>query len=139
MAKGNYRHGFYGSPTYKSWSEMKYRCGNKKRLDYVDVGYCERWESFENFLEDMGERPKGKTIDRIDGSLGYSPSNCRWADKFVQAENRKSTHYFTHNGQTLMLKDWAKFTGVKRSTLAQRIYVYNWPLSKAFREGVVRV
>ena len=49
-----YKHGYFGTPTYKSWAEMKYRCGNPKRKTYKNVSYCERWEKFENFLEDMG-------------------------------------------------------------------------------------
>jgi hypothetical protein len=132
---GNFRHGYFGSPTYKSWSEMKYRCGNNNRPLYKNLSYCDRWEIFENFLEDMGERPKGTSIDRIDGTKGYSPENCRWASRNVQSENRKSTHYFSYKGKSLMLKDWAKLIGVKRSTLAQRIYVYKWKIEMALQKG----
>lgn len=86
-------HGMTGTPTYVSWSKMKERCDLESYAEkeyYQDKGitYDIRWKSFENFLEDMGERPEGKTLDRIDGSLGYSKDNCRWSDLTIQAYNR---------------------------------------------------
>lgn len=82
------------SPTYVSWRAMKTRATNKKRPDakyYGHVGLCERWQEFSNFLMDMGERPNGTSIDRIDSSKGYEPGNCRWATKSEQTRNRKTT------------------------------------------------
>lgn len=89
-------HGTKGSPTptYRSWTSMKARCFNSKYKDYEKYGgngitVCERWLDFKNFLEDMGERPIGTTIDRIDNTKGYEPENCRWADDYTQSHNRK--------------------------------------------------
>jgi len=77
------------SYTYYSWQSMKRRI-SEKRKGYENIEICERWMVFENFLEDMGERPEGMTLDRINGSKGYSPSNCRWATPKEQARNRKN-------------------------------------------------
>jgi hypothetical protein len=75
------------SRTYKSWASMKDRSGKASGYEHVSV--CERWQSFENFLADMGERPEGLTLDRIDPEGNYEMSNCRWATKSEQAYNRR--------------------------------------------------
>jgi len=88
-------HGYGGTPTYKSWTKMKERCtldSYAEKEYYQDLGItiCDRWfNSFENFLEDMGERPEGKSLDRIDVLLGYTPENCRWADGTIQSYNTR--------------------------------------------------
>lgn len=88
------------SSTYISWSGMIQRCEYKKNKRYADwggkgVSVCEKWHKFANFLLEMGERPKGKTLDRINPFGNYEKANCRWADRFQQAANKRTTYLST--------------------------------------------
>jgi hypothetical protein len=115
------KHGMSETPTYASWESMKRRCDDINHLNYdhySQLGYCAEWGKFENFLKDMGERPEGMTLDRIDGARGYSKDNCRWATKTTQSHNRtidhstdfKGVHYYKANGkyQAYIAKDGVK-------------------------------
>jgi len=86
------------SKTYSSWRAMMGRCNNKNHTDYSFYGakgitVCLRWNNFENFLEDMGERPTNTTLDRINGTLGYFKENCRWATPAQQSQNLSSNKF----------------------------------------------
>jgi len=87
-------HGLTKSIEYRTWQNMLDRCKSTgkqyKRYSLRGIKVCKRWEKFENFLEDMGERPEGKTLDRIDNNKGYSKSNCRWATRAQQQRNMNS-------------------------------------------------
>lgn len=90
------KHGLINTPTYYSWAGMKSRCMNSNDTRYKDWGgrgikVCERWMDFRNFLEDMGVRPEGTTLDRIDANGDYKPGNCRWATAQQQASNKRNS------------------------------------------------
>lgn len=131
--KGNYRHGMYGTPTYKSWSEMKARCKNPNhsRGKYEDITYCAEWEKFENFFRDMGIRPEGTSLDRINTYGNYEPSNCRWADIFTQENNKTNNRKFEYNGDVLTLSQIARKYGLSRSNLANKVYIYHMDITDA--------
>lgn len=93
-------HGMTKSRTYKIWSSMKTRCLNPKATNFeyyggIGVTICEEWLSFDNFLKDMGEAPKEKSIDRINVYEGYSPENCKWSTLEEQAKNKRERKVFS--------------------------------------------
>lgn len=102
----NVTHGMTDTPTYKSWRAMLQRVLYTGSIDYDRYGgrgitVCERWLKFENFLADMGERPEGRTLDRIDVDGNYEPSNCRWATIEVQQTNRRVRTHCKKRGHEL--------------------------------------
>ena len=127
MSKRNTIHGMSRTPTWNSWDAMKSRCLNPKDKDYKTrygskgITVSNEWLQFQNFLNDMGSRPEGMTLDRIDGTKGYYNGNCKWATALEQANNRKDTNMLSFLGETKAVADWARFLGVKPDTLANRI------------------
>ena len=119
------------SPTYTTWASMLQRCKNPKNTKFysygaVGIDVCDEWLSFDAFLADMGERPKGKTIDRIDGNKGYSKSNCRWATIIEQQSNLKNNVIVEYFGEKFTLPQLSRKLNINPLTLKYRVSV-GWP------------
>lgn len=123
---------------------MIQRCCNSKRPAYAKYGavgitVCERWKIFDNFAVDMGEKPEGMTIERIDNSKGYEPGNCKWANRTEQALNRKSNVLITYNGVTKHESIWCKEKGFGPGTIKKRL-LRGWTIKQALtNEARVRI
>lgn len=120
-------HGMSYTRAYHSWQQLKNRCLNKNDRQYPDYGgrgisVCEEWLVFENFYKDMGNPPnKDYSIDRINNDGNYEPTNCRWATRYQQNMNRRSTRFITFRGITKTLVDWAREMGINEMTLRGRV------------------
>ncbi len=132
----NTTHGGASDPAYHCWHSMIYRCGSSTYHGYHNYGgrgirVCERWQSFNAFLEDMGPRPSPRySIDRIDNDGNYEPGNCRWATRKQQHRNTRYNRMITHDGVTKCLTDWAASTGLSISSLRYRLNS-GWPTKLA--------
>lgn len=140
------KHGYHGTPTYNSWLGMRQRCYLKTSISYKKYGgrgikVCKRWEKFENFLADMGERPEGKTLDRINNNGDYKPSNCRWATLSEQQRNKNKYEYpsvhknsrnITFRGETKSLSEWARAIGITKGGLRNRLE--KWDFESCFKD-----
>lgn len=127
QGRNNRTHGMTKSREYASWTSMRSRCYKEKDKHYPDYGgrgitVCDRWRnSFENFYADLGERPEGMTLERIDGNKGYSPDNCRWATHIEQANNKRNNDLHLFRGSLVSLSTIARFTGIPQPTLWSRL------------------
>lgn len=147
--KTNYKHGHsvrkLTSKTYETWQNMIQRCYNSNTTDYKDYGgrgikVCKRWHKFENFLEDMGERPDNLTIERTNNELGYSKDNCIWTGRFSQSINKRTTIFVVYEDNKISLIEAYKKSKSKvpYGTVVNRISQYNWALQDALFKPVIR-
>lgn len=120
----------------KSWENMLARCYEPSHRSYADYGgrgvqVCREWrESFEAFVGDMGARPTGCTLDRVDNDKGYSPDNCRWATRVEQANNRRNNRIITIGSESLTVAQWARRTGTPGQVIRNRLRM-KWDESDA--------
>lgn len=120
-------HGMSKTGTHKSWESMKQRCLNPNASDYHRYGgrgvtVCSRWkDSFENFLADMGERPEGKSLDRIESEKGYEPNNCKWSTPREQQLNKRSNPTIIYQGRSVAVAVLAREIGIPSSILIWRL------------------
>lgn len=116
---------------YNRWLLMRQRCNNPKNPNYSDYGgrgikICERWNSFENFIADMGEPPTPEhTLDRKDVNGDYSPENCRWSDQIAQANNKTNSLFYTINGETRSLAEWCRIYNAPYARVRDRLIKHN--------------
>lgn len=124
-------HGKSNTRTYRMWQSMIYRVRYHKYYDRKGITVCQRWQTFENFLEDMGECPTEKnSLDRHPNKSGnYEPGNCRWADSKEQRE-KSNTKKYSFNGQEKPLYEWAEEFGFSYSTVANRLE-RGWSIERA--------
>lgn len=118
------------TPTMYSWEAMMRRCYTVRHKDYYNYGgrgitVCEQWKSFKGFLADMGERPDGQTLDRIDGDGNYEPGNCRWLTRMEQQQNTRLARKITFRGKTLSLSAWSRELGIDAGVLRNRLARYS--------------
>lgn len=116
------KHGKYCEVEYRTWQRMFIRCNVVSFKDYKDYGgrgikVCDRWQSYDAFLSDMGRRPDGHSLDRIDVNGNYEPGNCRWATDKQQARNRRTSLFFDFDGQKRNLAEIAEISGVRYKRL----------------------
>lgn len=136
------RHGMCGSPTYQSWASAKTRTTDENNRSYPRYGgrgitMCPRWaESFMEFYRDMGDRPPGMSLDRIDNDGPYSRENCRWSTPAEQARNRRSTVLFRIGDREMSLTEWSKVSGIAEPRIWKRINKLGWPVERAVFEPI---
>lgn len=127
----------YQSRFYKIWSNMKSRCDNPRIFVYKNYGgrgikYSSEWKTFEGFHRDMySTYMDGRTLERKDNNGDYTPENCRWATPKEQANNTRKNVQYTINGITKNICQWIEESGLKHTTVHQRIHAYGWPIEKA--------
>ncbi len=142
----NFKHGHSTknktSKTYNSWYGMIQRCANPNTINYKDYGgngtiVCKRWLKFENFLEDMGEVPIGKSIDREDNHKAYCKENCRWSTRKEQQRNRRNNRLITFNGKIQCISAWSEEYNICPYVLRSRLNI-GWSIKKSLNTPVKR-
>lgn len=124
------------SGAYRSWEARWRRCTQPSQECYVRYGgrgikVCKRWEKFENFLADMGERPEGLPLDRKKNGLGYFPSNCQWSTTQAQSENRRNCRNIRYQGRIQTLAAWARELNIPYRRISDRILKLKWSPQQA--------
>ena len=133
----SYSHGLSGTRAYNSWKMMRARCGNPLAPNYAYYGgrgitVCERWEDFLNFFEDMGERPAGLSLERIDNDGNYEASNCRWATRNEQQRNSRNAKItaadvaWMRSAPGLSQKEMASVLGISRPQVSLILSGQKW-------------
>lgn len=134
------KHGLVGTPEYLIWRGMRSRCRDAGSTAFRNYGgrgitVCPEWEDFVVFLRDMGQRPNGCDLDRIDNNKGYSKDNCRWISRQRNLNNKRTNRFIEHDGRSQTIADWADELGMNYRTLNNRIN-RGWPIERALSSPV---
>jgi hypothetical protein len=132
----NKTHGASGGKTYRIWCGINARCKTASATGFSRYGgrglkVCRRWQKYENFLQDMGECPKGKSIERKNNNGGYTKTNCYWATPAQQSRNTCRTRFVMVRGTKKVARDAAVKNGVSVSAFKARLYKYGWSVEQA--------
>lgn len=140
IARVNYKHGMTRTPIYAIWRSMMQRCYDSNSHAYDRYGgrgivVADAWHDFQNFYRDMGDKPKGKSLERLDNSGPYSPENVVWADSRQQANNRRSNVVLEFQGRKQTMQQWSDEMGLKIQTVWARLN-RGWSVERALTEAV---
>lgn len=133
LSAKNFKHGqckrgdYTGA--YRSWSAMHQRV--KVRDSYKNIKICPEWNEFSKFYEDMGDRPKGFTIERINNNKGYYKENCRWATTKEQNNNKSNNFIVKLRGEKRNLNTWCEILNMPYNLVKRRIYIQGWSAKEA--------
>jgi len=121
---------------YWVWGAMIQRCMNEKNKYYKNYGgrgitVCERWRSSKLFILDMGPRPPGGCLERIDNDKGYNPDNCRWATRKEQNSNRRNCIYLVSDGEQMTLREYCRRHDLPYRPILKRVLYRGWPMNLA--------
>lgn len=128
-------------PEYRCWCAMRRRCLRPHDAAYKYYGargitICDRWMVYENFLKDMGKRPVGKSIDRINNDGNYEPGNCRWATQLQQNQNSRSVKHITFRGETKTMREWSRDFGLCQATVSDRL-IRGWSIEDSLTKPLI--
>lgn len=131
---GKILHGgyIYHRRTYQCWQDMRQRCNNPRHAQYKNYGgrgisICAEWQEFSAFFRDMGPKPDGLTIDRIDNNGNYEAANCRWANRAEQRRNQRTCKIIEFKGERMTIEEWSRKIGIHPMTIRCRLK-RNWPI-----------
>lgn len=141
IASVNLSHGMAGMPIYAVYRAMMQRCYGQNSHAYDRYGargikVCEKWQTFEGFYADMGDKPDGMSLERKDNNGDYCPENAVWAGWKAQANNRRSNRMLEYRGKKQTMTQWAEEFGLKPQTLWARLVVRGWSVGESLETAV---
>lgn len=137
-----FKHGDSHTPTHNLWLNMRDRCNNKLNKSYSYYGgrgisVCERWNDYSLFVEDMGYKPNGLELDRIDNNKDYCKENCQWSSRKQQMRNQRRSVILEYKGESIQMNDLADRFGINKHTFKSRICILGWSVEDAISKPII--